>query len=413
MVIGNRQDVFCVAESEFPHQSSFVKPFNIGCKLRDWSQAPDLEKAPTIQSFPRYMYDTGPGFILSNFVSIDSDKVSPEEAKPPSVNCTKGVGRGYKILIKREGEGNPWHTLLEIFSLYLTLDILSMTPKPNSTSTLSEPYYTKDRAKESQVVILDDRKDGPFFELWSLFTGQPTIRLADLPPTPCEYDIIVPLPGGSNPLWLSDWHPQNCEDSVLTSTFSKRLLGHYSIPTLRRHDEKLTITIIDRKTTRVLKGLDSHVALLEEKYKDKDVKVQAVDFASLSFKQQLEVVQDTDVLVGVHGAGMVHIMFMHPGSAAVEIFPAELTYPVYRNLAKLSNVQYFGAHGTRVLRKARSDIVERAVSFSAGDGRARHAAKRGDWHGEDIQIAEKEFLEIVDLALRSTFNRGTLNIDVV
>ena len=61
-------------------------------------------------------------------------------------------------------------------------------------------------------------------------------------------------------------------------------------------------------------------------------------FLILLAHQKLEKVTKTDVLVGVHGAGMVHTMFMEPNSAVVEIFPPRLEYPVYRNLAKLKGV---------------------------------------------------------------------------
>ena len=107
--------------------------------------------------------------------------------------------------------------------------------------------------------------------------------------------------------------------------------------------------------------------------------------------KKLEKVTKTDVLVGVHGAGMVHTMFMEPNSAVVEIFPPRLEYPVYRNLAKLKGVNYFSTHATKA-----------GVSVDQGE----------DWHSSDLEMREEHFLEVISLAVKSVFNRGILNIDV-
>ena len=342
------------------------------------------------------MYETGPGYVLNHFVDLGPQATEPKSTPGKSRGtCPQGPDRGYKILVKREGETNPWHTLLEIFSLYLTLDTLSITPLPDNPAVREpqpESYFTSARAENSQVVILDSRTDGPFFSLWGLLTGKPTVRIAELPPDDCEQDILLPLPGGSNPLWHSDWTPQSCSLSTLTRTFSKRLLTHYSIPPPEPSNEIITVTIIDRKATRRLKDLHRFAENLQAKYDEQSIStsIRTVDFASLTFQEQLKVVRNTDVLVGVHGAGMVHTMFMTPDSASVEIFPPTLRYPVYRNLAKLNGVRYFSTHAKTVF--------------------SEELARR-DWHSEDLEIGEEDFVEIVDLAIKSVYNRGTLNLD--
>jgi hypothetical protein len=80
------------------------------------------------------MYDTGPKRLIDNFLKIDPDFVDGL-GEPDRICQREGESPGYKILIKREGADNPWHTLLEIFSLYLTLDALYITPTPDRSST--------------------------------------------------------------------------------------------------------------------------------------------------------------------------------------------------------------------------------------------------------------------------------------
>ena len=46
-----------------------------------------------------------------------------------------------------------------------------------------------------------------------------------------------------------------------------------------------------------------------------------VDLAALSIEDQVKTVYDADILVGSHGAGLVHALWMRPGSVMVQVFP--------------------------------------------------------------------------------------------
>jgi hypothetical protein len=119
-----KQDSFCLAENVWFNGND---KFNVRCELRDFRKEEDLKHVPPISKFPVYMYDTGPKRLIDNFLKIDPDFVD-DLGESDRICQHEGESPGYKILIKREGAGNPWHTLLEIFSLYLTLDALYITP---------------------------------------------------------------------------------------------------------------------------------------------------------------------------------------------------------------------------------------------------------------------------------------------
>lgn len=56
-----------------------------------------------------------------------------------------------------------------------------------------------------------------------------------------------------------------------------------------------------------------------------NVIAQEVDFAAIPMTDQLQIAQSTEVLVGAHGDGLGHAMFMREGEdAVVEIQPAGL-----------------------------------------------------------------------------------------
>ncbi|KAL5346701.1 hypothetical protein ACLOAV_008408 [Pseudogymnoascus australis] len=175
-------------------------------------------------------------------------------------------------------------------------------------------FFDSSSLANSQVVIVDHIENGPFFDLWGLLTGRPTIRIHQVRDNinyvSCPQNTLFPLPGGSNPLWYSDWHPQNCHQSALLDVFSRRLCDFFYIPDFHEDNSQLKLTIIDRKATRKLHNLNAYVTKLRIAYPK--VTIDAVDLAAYSFADQLEVIRNTDILVGVHGAGLIHSLFLPP-----------------------------------------------------------------------------------------------------
>lgn len=49
--------------------------------------------------------------------------------------------------------------------------------------------------------------------------------------------------------------------------------------------------------------------------------IQVLDLAKLSPREQIKVAQESSILIGQHGAGLVHMLWMAPGSHIVEIAP--------------------------------------------------------------------------------------------
>lgn len=73
------------------------------------------------------------------------------------------------------------------------------------------------------------------------------------------------------------------------------------------------------------------------------VDVLKANFADMSFESQLRIIANTDVLIGVHGNGLSHIVFLPPTAIVFELFPSTggftWDYPL---LAKIRNLDYYG-----------------------------------------------------------------------
>lgn len=370
----NRVDTFCIGRDALFDPTS--KTFHLQCDSEEQprTQKPTAFQIPEYGRFHDYWYGTGPSRVLYGWVDMQNTTLNISE---PSGD------QNYTILVKREGSHNLWHSMMEIFSMSLTMDVLQMSRPKNE----SRPFWTPADAANTQVVLLDENEDGPYIDLWNLVAEKPTVRLTEMPKTSTIGTIVVPLAGGSNPLWQGDWEVHSCEDSRLLRTFSRRVLDSYGIRDSQPRQSEISLTFINRTHTRQL--VHEAEYLEEVKVRYPHVKVQAIDFASIPFKDQLRIIQDTDILVGVHGAGLTHGMFLPTRSTMVEILPPTLNHKGFRNAASLLDHSYFSVHAS-----------------------SSEVANVGDWHAESVFLERDRFMEVMDVAIKGMYNKGERSYDV-
>ena len=368
-----RIDTLCMGRNASFDPAS--RKFSLGCELAELNAPEAPTSIPDYGKFHSYWYNTGPQVVLDGWVDLD-DNI--RERAPLDVP-------NFTILVKREGSENLWHCLMEIFSMTMALDVLQISPRRND----SRPLLIAADAANTQVVFLDDKSDGPYFNLWSVFAQKPILRIKDVPNNTTFENIIVPLAGGSNPLWLGDWEIHSCEDSLLLRTFSRRILDFYHLGTRGpRQDDQIVVTFINRTGSRRLVDQEKYLRKLRSTFAN--AKVQSVDFGDILFHEQLEIIHGTDVLVGVHGAGLTHAMFLQSRSVMVEILPPSLNHKGFRNLACLMGHSYFSAHGSET---------------SLG--------RRGDWQRDDVYLEQNKFMELLNTAIKTMYNKGQRNYDTV
>src|SRR5207245_1674069 len=66
------------------------------------------------------------------------------------------------------------------------------------------------------------------------------------------------------------------------------------------------------------------------------------DFATLSFKEQVNIVANTDILIGAHRNDLSHILVLPPSATAIELFPSSGFTWDYALLAKIREIDYYG-----------------------------------------------------------------------
>lgn len=389
-------DSMCIAQGALVNVNANVNEdpkISVNCNVREPGPDEVARGIIPLASVRQYWYETGPRFIIDkhfNFIPgsqvelVKQDVRNSKDEPPPPPH--------FALLVKREGEANPWHCLMEIWSMTMTMDVLRTTIDPSDP--LRRPYFrAPEDAANLQVVILDDRADGPYLGLWKLFSGREPIRLGQIRGNPealeffnnTNQHLILPFAGAANPTWQNDWSVSNCTRSDTLRVFVRRVLGHYGIqklPSSAVKGQPVRVTVIDRKraNTRQLANQDLLIAAVRARFPL--VEVHTVDFGTLSFAEQLAVAQSTDVLVGIHGAGLTHTMFLRETSAVVEIQPLDMdsTYMGFRNMAGMRGVSYF---------RAEARPVNAAV-----------VVKRASWHTENFEMDIDDFVQVVGDAIR-------------
>ncbi|KAI1182217.1 hypothetical protein F5B17DRAFT_201741 [Nemania serpens] len=423
-----KTDSFCYVQGATLDSQS--GKFHLDCGLRQFSEQEKMDGLLPFDQLPGYC-------------GAEEKMESPDEPQSSDEVTASGTPPKTILLLKREGEGNPWHSFMEIFSTYMTFDVLRM---PMGTSGDMEPLFQYPHdSDDTQVVILDDRADGPYFDLWTLFARKKPVRLSELladqytinDSTPVN--LIVPLAGSSNPFWKEDDQAEQCTNSPILNVFSRRVLDFYGIKDtpFRQKDRPIIVTFVKRQENRRLQNQTHLFAELGRR--NPHITVQMVDFAAIPLSEQLRIARETDVLVGVHGAGLTHIMFMRQGAGAlVEIQPQGLDHHGFKNVAGMRGLGYFRTHGhiipledwtegemevpdnsaTRARRSVQvartgtseSDINQESYGLLAPE--AKKLERREEWHFQDIEIEEGRFFEIVETAIKFMYTKGPWSFDI-
>lgn len=361
--LAGSNDSFCIAQHSIFFDTRRQK-FTLDCDCRQTGHEAASGIIP-LESLNSYQYLTGPKYLLKQWLDLKMAK--EHEAHSPSHSSKAGqASTSFVLLLKREVDGNIFHNMNEIMAIMITLDVLSMTPDPTSTS--GAPLFSPEDIANTQIVILDEHPDGPLFDLFSMFSTKKPLRVDEWSAN-TEADVnvekgvvpvdsvILPLAGAANNLW-ADFINLECEDNEMLRVFVHRVFDLFGIPRRRPAAPspptltapRLNVTLIHRRSSRKLMGLDSFLLSAARARFAEEADVRLVDFAELTLREQIQVSRDSDVLVGMHGAGLTQAMFMEEGRGVmVEIQPDRMCYKGFENLVRMGGRAYLAAGANKIV----------------------------------------------------------------
>ncbi|XP_074115240.1 EGF-domain O-GlcNAc transferase [Cotesia typhae] len=231
-------------------------------------------------------------------------------------------------IMKIDATVNLYHHFCDFFNLYASLHVNNTHPSTFSTDNhilIWESYNYHSAFQDTFEAFTKN-------SLWDLKTFRGN--------TVCFKNLVLPLlPRMIFGLFYNTPLIYGCEKSGLFKAFSEHILHRLKIPMYQRKDNKIHVTLLSRDTRyRRILNEDELVAGLK---KNTNYKVKRVVYnREVPFKKQLEITRNSDVFIGIHGAGLTHALFLPDWAAVFEIYNCE-DASCYKDLARLRGVKYF------------------------------------------------------------------------
>lgn len=232
------------------------------------------------------------------------------------------------FVMKIDASVNMYHHFCDFFNLYASLHL-------NGSS--------KSFDRNVRVLIWENQPyRSAFLPAFNVFTKHPIWSLSDFAGRRvCLKKAMFPLlPRMVFGLFYNTpLSSPVCSGSGLFKAFSEfmsyRMGG--TEPMAPSGGQKLKVTILNRKTPyRNLANLDEVVSRLSRDY---HVTVANFTHQRPPFKHQVELIRNTDILLGVHGAGLTHMLFLPDWAAVFELYDCE-DPECYRDLARLRGLKH-------------------------------------------------------------------------
>ena len=232
------------------------------------------------------------------------------------------------LLVRRPTYANPCHALISMYNVYIVAEHLL-----GSLSSIKNIFWLDGHAHQDLDFI------------WKrLFQIEPIhVKKISDEKKIFENAIVVNTISaiGDDGLGLYGWEGDpSCINKTVSSNrpcisstlllFRNFVLGRYGIQPKGGSSETCQLTFLVRKdyiahprsngnTDRTIANLEDDVAYIRSEYPSCTVTI--VSFEAMAFEEQLKIISQSDVLVAVHGAGNIHVLFLPFHALLVEYFP--------------------------------------------------------------------------------------------
>ncbi|KAE9203551.1 hypothetical protein PF004_g18105 [Phytophthora fragariae] len=238
------------------------------------------------------------------------------------------------VVMVRKDDHNPFFQISAMLNAWVMMKTIGWDRNTTQLVTL-------DRALPSPVDDLRHALLGPERPVIDGEVFQDRVvhfESALLPP----YEVTGPLMSH-----LDDNQP--CHANAMIADFRDAALKSMAVtPHNAKSDpQRCLVTIISRRPyggrriQRVWQNEDEIVGRMRAEYRDAyrfgECEFQSLEFTNMTMHDQMRAMVDSDVVIGMHGAGMVKVMWTRPETLVIEIFPRRRYRWGYRNLC-----QYLG-----------------------------------------------------------------------
>ena len=244
---------------------------------------------------------------LENFVAFDKNEVFPCDVKIDKPT----------FIMKLDATVNMYHHLCDFFNLYASMHVNGSFSRDVQILVWENVPY-----RSSLSDLFDAFTIHPILNLNSYGGKRVCFKKAVFPLLPrMIYGLFYNTPLSTN----------NCQNSGLFKAFNQFITLRLNLPPPKK-SHKLRVTILARQTRfrRII-----NLGTLEKTLIDtNEYEITIAPFThNVPFKEQLQIMQNTDILVGIHGAGLAHMLFLPDWAAVFELYDCE-DPACYRDLAQ-------------------------------------------------------------------------------
>lgn len=267
------------------------KEFSVGC----------------VGKLPEYHFLYGKEGTPLNSWLKNLKRLSPSEISSPN-----DVVMETTVAVMRYEAHNIYHTMTDWYNVFMITTLLNIDPK------------------KVTILFMDDRPPGLMDDTWRTLFGK-VIRPSDIQPNFVFKNLIWNILGYESPI---NFH--RLVQLPFVNEFHDFFISSFGINKVRTLDcSNVTAAVIWRRDymTHPERTVEVEGGLVHRKFKNENeifsaVKsvlsghtVKSVVLEQMSMKDQLLLFTNTDILIGMHGAGMAHVMFLPPHAAIFEMFP--------------------------------------------------------------------------------------------
>ncbi|XP_063486829.1 EGF domain-specific O-linked N-acetylglucosamine transferase isoform X3 [Symphalangus syndactylus] len=246
--------------------------------------------------------------------------------------------------MKLDAGVNMYHHFCDFINLYITQHVNNSF----STDVYIVMWDTKCLLPPTMILRLPQPCETSsygygdlFSDTWNAFTDYDIIHLKtyDSKRVCFKEAVFSLLPRMRYGLFYNTPLISGCQNTGLFRAFSQHVLHRLNITQGGPKDGKIRVTILARSTEyRKILNQNELVNALKTV---STFEVQIVDYKyrELGFLDQLRITHNTDIFIGMHGAGLTHLLFLPDWAAVFELYNCE-DERCYLDLARLRGVHY-------------------------------------------------------------------------
>lgn len=287
------------------------------------------------------------------------------------------------FVLKLDSASNMYHYFCNFLNLYATI------------------HLNNRFSDDNQIIVWDNQLPRSNFELmWSVFSRNKPMSIREFEgKRVCFKKVIFSLlPRMVNGLYYNTPLIPGCSKSGLFDAFNKHVLHRLRIPQnydLKSHrttkNELIRVTMINRSTAQ-RKLLNQNALRAALSNISSNYQVHLIDYAQLNLPDQLMFSQNSDILIGLHGAGLTNSLFLPDWAAMVELYNCK--DKSYHDLARLRGVSYF------TFDEGSESAVEKVPIEDASELKKLKDRRLVDHEKfSNYRINQEEFISLVERAI--------------